>query len=326
MRTPRKLAAIATAVAVVTGLSAIAASADDFPSRRITMVIPFPAGGGTDQIMRVIGQEVSKSNGQPFIILNRAGAGGTIAATMVKQADPDGYTLFFGNMGTHAINPHIRKVDYNPEKDFAPITHVMTFPHVLVVPAANPATSVAELVAFAKKKIGGANFGTQGIGSGGQVLGEMLRAQSGAPMTAINYPGAAPSIMDTVAGRVDFMFSSYAPVLPFVLDKRLRVLAVTGNKRLDALPDVPTLSEAGFPGVKLDYWFAVFAPAGTPKAVVDKLNAEFKKAGMAASVRKIADTSGATLAMSSPEALAKLVDTDNATMGEFLKKANVKLK
>lgn len=323
MKNPGKFATIVTTAVGLMAFSSIAAISNDFPSRPITMVIPFPPGGGTDQVMRVIGQEISTSTGQPFIVLNRGGAGGAIAAMQVKQAAPDGYTLFFGNTGTHAINPHIMNIDYNPKSDFIPVTHIMTFPHTLVVPAASPAKTVADLVAFAKKKQGGANFATQGTGSGGQLLGEMLRIASGAPMTAISYPGASPAIMDTIANRDDFMFSSYAPVAPFVADGKLRVLAVTGTKRLAALPDVPTLIETGFPKVELDYWFAVFAPAGTPRPVIDKLNDEFRKAGQTEGVRKIIRTSGATLVMSRPEELSKLVDSDIVKLGEFLKKAGI---
>lgn len=316
--------AVLAAVAV-TAISFFGAKAAEFPSRAITMIIPFPPGGGTDQIMRVIGQEVSKNTGQPFIVLNRGGAGGSIAAMAAKNAAPDGYTLFFGNMGTQAVNSHIMKIEYDPKVDFAPITLVMVFPHVLVVPAASPARTVAELVSFANaKKGGGASFATQGMGSGGQLLGEMLRQQTGAAMTAIAYQGGGPAIIDTLANRDDFMFSSYAPVAQFVENGKLRVLAVTGEKRLSSLPNVPTLAEAGLQNVNLNYWFAVFAPAGAPRAIIDKLNAEFRKAAQSASVRRVAEASGANLVMSSPEELSRLVDSDAIKLGEILRKAGFK--
>lgn len=316
------LTAVATAFSVCT-FSTLYARAAEYPSRAITMVIPFTPGAGADQVMRVIGEEVSKKTGQPFVVLNRPGAGGAIAAMSVKNATPDGYTLFFGNAGTQAINPSLMKVDYNPKTDFSSVALIMSFPHVLVVPKSSPANSVADLVKLAMSRPSGVNFGTQGLGSGGQLLGELLHLESGAPMIAVPYQGGAPAITDLVAERLDFMFTAYAPVQGFVDAGRLRVLAVTGDKRLSKLPNVQTMAESGYPKVDITYWFAVFAPAGTPKPVIDRLNGIFHEAQQSAKVQAIAATSGADLAMSNPEALTALVKKDLAGYKEIIKKTKI---
>ncbi|CAH1651630.1 Bug family tripartite tricarboxylate transporter substrate binding protein [Chelatococcus asaccharovorans] len=300
--------------------------ATDFPSRAITIVIPFPPGGGTDLIMRAIGQKASELTGQSFIIDNRGGAGGAIAAKAVKNAPPDGYTLLFGNSSTHAINKYIMKIAYDPEQDFVPVSEIMAFPHVLVVSGNSGVTSVDELIKLADSKPNGLTFATQGLGSGGQLLGEQLRLVSGKRMTSIPYQGGAPALLDTSAGRTDFMFSSLAPALPFIKQGTLRVLASSGSKRAEFLPDVPALKELGYPGVDLEFWFAVFAPAGTPQDVVAKLHTIFVRAIQSPEVARIMQTNSAALTLGDGAALGERVKRDLKVMDELTKKAGIAVK
>jgi tripartite-type tricarboxylate transporter receptor subunit TctC len=290
-----------------------------FPSRPITVVVPFTPGASTDVIMRLVGQKVSESTGQPVIVDNRAGGGGTVGAMFVKQAAPDGYTLLFGHAGTHAINPAMMsKLAYDPIKDFQPITNLMSFASVLVVPKDSPANSVFELVALAKSKPDGLTYASQGVGSGGHLLGEMFRVKAGVKMVHVPYRGGAPAILDTVAGRTDLLFASYITAGPFIRDGRLRVLGFTSLHRSNQLPDVPTMSEAGFSGVELDYWFGIFAPAGTPDSIVRKLNEEFRKAARAPEVANAIGGQAAEVVTGTPEAFTDLVQTEGGRLGKII--------
>lgn len=294
--------------------------AQTFPSRPITMVVPYTPGASTDVIMRLVGKKVSESVGQPFIVDNRAGGGGTAGAMFVKQAAPDGHTLLFGHAGTHAINPAMMtNLAYDPIRDFQPVTNLMSFASVLVVPKDSSANSVAELVALAKSKPDGLIYASQGIGSGGHVLGEMFRVRAGVKMVHVPYRGGAPAILDTVAGRTDLLFASYITAGPFIRDGRLRVLGLTSSHRSSQLPDVPTMSEAGFSGVELDYWFGIFAPAGTPEAIVRKLNGEFLNAAHAPEVVSAISGQGADVVAGTPEAFARMVQTEGGRLGKVIK-------
>ena len=315
------------ALAVALVLLAVAPGfSETFPSRPITMVVPFTPGASTDVIMRLVGQKVSESTGQPFIVDNRPGGGGTIGAMFVKQAVPDGYTLLFGHAGTHAINPAMMiKLAYDPIKDFQPITNLMSFASVLVVPKDSPANSVAELVALAKSKPDGLAYASQGVGSGGHLLGEMFRVKAGVKMVHIPYRGGAPAILDTVAGRTDLLFASYITAGPFIRDGRLRVLAFTSSHRSSLLPDVPTMSEAGFSGVELDYWFGNLSPAGTPDAIVRKLNEEFLKAARTPEVANAIGGQAAEVVTGTPEAFTDLVQAEGQRLGKIIKDVGITL-
>jgi len=284
------------------------------------MVVPFTPGASTDVIMRLVGQKVSESTGQPFIVDNRPGGGGTVGAMLVKQAAPDGYTLLFGHAGTHAINPAMStKLAYDPVTDFQPVTNLMSFASVLVVPTDSPVKNVAELVALANSKPDGLSYASQGVGSGGHLLGEMFRAKTVTKMVHGPYRGGAPAIVDTVAGRVDFLFASYITAAPFIREGRLRVLGFTSTRRSNQLPDVPTMAETGFQGVELDYWFGVFAPAGTPNTIVRKLNDEFLKAARTPEVTNAISGQAAELVTGTPEAFAELVKSEGGRLGKIIK-------
>ena len=311
-----------------TMLAACAAPAlaqDKFPSRPITVVVPFPPGGSADPLMRVIGQKFSDSVKQSIVIDNKGGGGGNIAAKAVKQSAPDGYTLFMGNMSTHAVNPALyADLGFDPVKDFAPITLLMSFPSVLVVPADSPAKSVADLAALAKTKPGGLSYASQGVGSGGHLLGEMFRTRLGVPMVHVPYRGGAPAVQDTVGGRVDFLFASYISAGPSVEAGKLRILGLTSAKRGATLPNVPTMAETGYPGVELDLWYGMMAPAGTPAPVIKFLHDEFVRAVQSPEVRKLVEPQAAEVVTSTPEQFAALISADIARLGKVVRDAGAK--
>ena len=311
------------ALGVTAGLN-VAALADDYPSSAVTMVVPFPPGGGADIIMRALGNELSTQMGQSVIIDNKPGAGGTIAAMEVKGANPDGYTLFFGNTSTHATNQHIMAIKYDAVADFAPVTNLLTIPHVLVVPADSPAKSVADLVALADSNPNGLSFATQGLGSGGQILGEQFRKATGKTMVAVPYKGGGEALLDTSAGRTDFMFSGLAPVRAFLADGTLRILAVAGPDRLGILPDVESMGELGYPNVNLNFWMAVFAPAGTPGAIIDRIHKELVTAANSAAMTELVDKSAMRLQVDGPAALSEQIKSDSREIGELLSEVGLK--
>ena len=302
------------------------AQAQAFPSKPITIVLPFPPGGSSDKAVRMIGQKLSENLQQPVVISNRPGAGGFVGALAVKNAPADGYTLFMGHAATHAINVSLYdKLPYDPVNDFRPITTFMTFPSILVVPAALPAKSVAELVALARSKTGGLNYSSQGIGTPGHLLGSMVQVKTGAPFVHIPMSGAAAATLEVVTGRVDMLFSSYITAGGFVRDGKLRMLAIASTKRASALPDLPTMAEAGLPGVDDDYWFGFFAPAGTPDAVVQKLNLELVKAAKDPEIVQSLTSQAAAVITSTPEEFAQLIRSDTVRWSKIVRDAGAKV-
>jgi tripartite-type tricarboxylate transporter receptor subunit TctC len=254
------------------------AGAQVLPGAPITLVVPFPPGASADTLMRMVTKNITDKTGQVFVVDNRAGAGGAVGATSVKQAAPNGHTLLQINAGSHAILTGLQTdLGYDPVKDFAPITLLWSFPHMLVVPAASPVKSVKELIEYSKKKSGGLSFASPGIGSGGHILGEMLK-NTGARLVHVPYRGMAPVLPDLVAGRTDMLFGSYASVAPFIESGKLRPLGLAGSERLQMQPDVPTMAQAGYPDVDLDFWFGLAAPAGTPAPIISALHKAFSDA------------------------------------------------
>lgn len=287
------------------------AGAELLSSRPITVVIPFTPGASSDTFQRLVAKRVSENTGQSIIVESRPGGGGTVGALAVKRALPDGQTLFQANSGTHATNVTLYpSLPYDAVKDFSPITLMWSFPQLLVVPADGPAKSVAELAAYAKTKPGGLSYGSQGNGSGGHLLGAMFSRHVGVPMVHVPYRGAGPAALDVATGRIDFLFVSYASVLPHYLSGKVRVLAVSSAKRLTALPQVPTLAEAGFSGLEMDTWFGLMAPAGTPEPVVGKLNAAFVQAVHAPEVVKQMIDQGAEPVTDTPQEFAAYIDAE----------------
>ena len=253
----------------------LVACAQTYPSKPIRYVVPFPAGGPLDIVARALGQELNKSWGQPVIVDNRPGAGGNIGADFVAKSQPDGYTIVMGAVSTHAINVTLySKLPYDPIKDFAPITLITSVPNVLVVHPSVPARNVKELIALAKARPGALNFASGSTGSAGHLAGELFKTMAHVDMAHIPYKGAAPAVVDLMAGQVSLMFDNLASALPNIKAGRVRALAVTTLRRSPMLPELPTISEAGLRGFDVATWFGVLAPAGTPPEIVSKFNAE----------------------------------------------------
>jgi tripartite-type tricarboxylate transporter receptor subunit TctC len=318
---------IAWACALTALLTVVSAAwaQTDFPSRPITLLVPFPPGGSSDTVIRPIAQKVAESLNATIVIDNRAGAGGNVAALATKQAAPDGYTLLLANNGTFAINPALfPDLRFDPIKDFAPITQIVSFPSVLVVPAESPARIVKDLADLGKRKAGGLSYASQGVGSGGHILGEMFRLKVGAPMVHVPYRGAGPAVTDVLAGRVDLLFTSYISVSEQAAAGKVRILGLTAAKRSPTLPEVPTMAEAGYPGVDLEVWHGMVAPAGTPAAIVAKLNAEFVKAARAPDIARLMAPQAAEIVVGTPEAFAKLIAGDVDHLGKVVREAGIK--
>ncbi len=246
-----------------------------YPAKAIRYVVPFPAGGPLDIVARAIGQELNQSWGQPVVIDNRPGAGGNIGADLVAKAPADGYTILMGAVSTHAINVTLyNTLPYDPIRDFAPVTLITSVPNVLVVHPSVPANNVKELIALAKSRPGQLNFASGSTGSAGHLAGELFNSMAGVRMTHIPYKGAAPAVVDLMAGHVSLMFDNMSSALPNIKATRVRALAVTTLKRSPLLPQLPTISDAGLRGFDIATWFGIFAPAGTPPDIVARLNGE----------------------------------------------------
>lgn len=266
-----------TLVRHLAALCLIAAStvvaAETFPSRPITLLVPFSPGGPTDTISRHVAQKMTETLGKPVLVDNRPGAGGQIAGNVVKQARPDGYTLFVGASEMFAINQTLfKKFSYDPLKDFIPVAAFVETPMVLVVSKESPVNSVQELIALAKSKPGGLSYASQGLGSVGHLLGSSLSSKIGATMVHVPYKGSSPALQDLATGRVDMMFDVFASSGPLIASGKLKALAVASPKSFASLPGIPTLTEGGVTGLDASVWFGVVAPAGTPEAVIVLLN------------------------------------------------------
>jgi tripartite-type tricarboxylate transporter receptor subunit TctC len=297
----------------------------DYPERAITVIVPFPPGGGSDIVMRLVAAKVAESIGKPVVIENRPGAAGNVAALAIKNAPPDGYLLMLGHTGTHAINPSLyADLKFDPVKDFSPITALTAFNNILVVPAASPAKSVADLVTLAKSKPDGLAYGSQGVGTGGHLLGVLFAKHAGIKLVHVPYRGIAPAVTDTVAGRMDLLFSSYISAGPNVEAGKLRMLAIAGAARHPRIPQIPTMAEAGYADVQMQQWFALFGPAGLPAPIVQKLNAEFVRALEADEVKSSLTLQGAFVTPTTPQELAAMVTRDMARLGQIVRESGAK--
>lgn len=313
------LAGLAVAAA---GALPLAAGAQNYPTKPVTIVVPFSAGGTTDILARIVGQALSAELGQSVVIDNRAGAGGNIGGALAAKAPADGYTLFMGTVGTHAINAALyKKMPFDPVKDFAPLTRVANVPNLLVAHPQQPFKTVKELIDYAKAHPGAVNFGSSGSGSSIHLSGELFKSMAKVDMVHVPYKGSAPAVTDLLGNQIAIMFDNMPSAIQHVRAGKLRPLAVTTAKRSPELPDVPTIAEAGVPGYEATSWFGMFAVAGTPKPVLERLNAALAKVlKQPEVVAKIKEQGGETIS-ETPEQFAAFIQAESAKWGRVVKES-----
>ncbi|GHC81743.1 ABC transporter substrate-binding protein [Pseudorhodoferax aquiterrae] len=319
---PRRTWLAAALALTAGGLLPLAAAAQDFPNKPITFVVPFAAGSATDQIARALGQSVTDQTKQPVVVDNKGGASGQIAASQVARAPADGYTVLITTNTTHAANEHLyKKLSYDPVKDFAPITGLGKGGQVLVVRPDAPYKNVADLVAAARKTPGKLSFGSGSSSS--RMAGEMFKQLSGTDILHVPYKSNPNAITDLMGGQIDFMITDTSTGVPQVKGGKLKALGISTVERNPLLPEVPTIAEAGVKGYDMGYWFAAYAPAGTPPAVVARLNALLAKAVQSAGAKTFFDGSGSTAWTTTPEGLAKFQAEETAKWGRVIKAAGI---
>ena len=303
-----------------------AAFAEDYPTRAITLVVPFPAGGGVDTVARIVGEKLSIALKQHIIIDNRAGGGAILGARAVARAAPDGYTLLLGHTGTISINPNLyTNVGYDPRTDFAPIGLIATIPIGLVAHPSVPAKSVADLIVLARREPGELTIGTSVIGSGGYMAAELFKDAARVDMTIVPYKGTGPLANDSLGGHVPVSFNTLAPILSNILAGNLRALGVASAVRSALLPDVPTIAESGLPGFEAVLRYGLLAPAGTPKEIVTRLSGELRKAVELDDVRARITADGGDVLTSTPEQYADDIDREERKWGTLVRKLGLKV-
>ena len=315
--------AVLTALAVA--LAITPAAAQDYPSRPITLIVPYAAGGGNDVMARVAAEKMSRSLGQQIVVENRGGAGGSIATQQIAKSAPDGYTLGLGGTGTLAINPTLyANVGYDPRKDFAPVGLIATSALVVLVNPAVPARTIPELIALAKKEPGKLTFASAGAGSGIHLAAEYFAALAGIKIVHVPYKGSGPALNDLIGGHVSMYFSSLPPAIALMKDNKVRALAVTGAKRSPLFPDLPTVAETGLPGFEAVLHYGIVAPAGTPKPVIDKLSVALREAVMSQELKEKLARDGAEPLPSTPEEYATDIDREETKWSAIVKKSGTK--
>ncbi len=327
--TPRIWRSIAVAFACALGVPGFLvppAAAQAYPSKPIRLVVPFPPGGSLDVVARAIGQKLTEAWGQPVVIDNRPGAGGNIGADLVAKSAPDGYTILEGALSTHAVNVSLYgKMPYDPIKDFAPITLVATTPNVLVVNPTLPVNSVPELVAYAKAHPGTLSFGSGSNGSAGHLAGELFKTEARVDMVHIPYKGGAPALQALLAGDTQLMFDNLANSTPQLKAGRLKALAVTTARRSALAPELPTLAETGLPGFDIYTWWGFMAPAGTPKEIIAKWNAEVTRILATPEMKAFFAQQGAEPAPTTPEQFAALIRSEIPKYAKIVKDSGAKV-
>ncbi len=306
-------------------LWAAGSAAQNYPSKPIRMMVPFAPGGGADFVARIVGKQLNDALGQPLVIENRGGAGGAIGTELAARATPDGYTLLLGSAGPLAIQPGLMKrLRYDPLKDFAPVTQVASMPFVLVVHPSLPVKSIPELLALARAKPGQLNFGSPGNGSTTHLATELLKMLAKIDVVHVPYKGVAPALADLVGGQVQFMSGDMSSVLPQVKAGRLRALAVTGAQRSPFVPELPTIAESGVPGYAASGWFGVLAPAATPRGIITRLNAVIVKGIKGAEARERLAALGGDVVANTPAEFAAYLRADLAKWSKLIKVIGLK--
>ena len=299
--------------------------AQDYPSKPIRLIVPYPPGGGTDVIARIVQPRLSEALGQPLVIENRGGAGGAVGTDAAAKSAPDGYTLLF-TLSSHTINPLLYKLAYNVETDFAPVSLLVSVPQLIAAHPQAPATTLQEMVAAARQRPGGYSYASVGNGTPSHIAGELLKLKSGIDLVHIPYKGGGPAVTDTIAGQVPFLFVTAPAALQHVRAGKLRALAVTTRKRSPAAPDIPTVAEAlNLPDYEVDSWYAVFAPARTPPAIVSRLQKDIARVVHLPEVKQRLLEQGADAVGSSSDELERIVKTDVKRWTEVVREAKIRL-
>ena len=315
-------AGLAAALIVV----AAGTAAQGYPSKPIRLIVPFPPGGATDILGRIIGQKLGESLGQQVVVENRPGANGTIGAELAAKAAPDGYTLLIGQAGNLTINVTLQgKLPYDPVKDFAPVTLVASTPNLLVVHPSLPVRSVKDLIALAKARPGAINYASAGNGSPGHLAAELLKKMAGINMVHIPYKGAAPALTDVVAGQASLYFTSPISAQALVKAGRLRAVAVTSARRSAALPNMPTIAEAGFPEFDLTSWWGMLAPAGVPRDIINRLHTETVRILNQPGVKERLDALGADAVSNTPEEFAAYIKSETAKWARIVRESGARI-
>ena len=316
---PRSGGWVAAALLWIAG----AALAQPYPDKPVRFVVPYPPGGGTDVIARIVQERFQAALGQPVMIENRGGAAGSLGTDVVAKAPPDGYTVLF-TLSSHTINPAIyAKLPFDTVKDFQPVGTVASLPQILVANNALPVNTVAELIALAKAKPGSLSFASVGNGSPGHLAGELFKLRTGTVMTHVPYRGGGPAVTDVMGGQVPLLWVSIPAAAQFVKAGKLKALAVSTVKRSAAFPNVPTMQEAGVADFEVDSWYAMFVPAKTPKPVVDKLNQALNTIVQEPDIRDKLLAQGSEGVGGTPEALAKVVSTELPRWAKLAKDASI---
>ncbi|MBI4204378.1 MAG: tripartite tricarboxylate transporter substrate binding protein [Betaproteobacteria bacterium] len=322
----RLLVATSCFAAALLAIPIGAALAQAYPVRAVRMVVPFPAGGATDIVGRLVAQKLSEAWGQQVIVDNRGGAGGTIGSDMVAKSAPDGYTILVATSSTHAIAPSLySKLTYDPVRDFTPVTLLASATILLAVHPSVPAKNVRELIALGKRQPRALSFASSGNGGISHLIGEQCKSMGGIEMLHVPYKGDTPALVDLVSGQVSLMFGTAVSFLPYVKSGRLNALAVTNPKRSPIVPDVPTVAESGLPGFEALQWFGIFAPAGTSKDVIARQNGEIVKILRLPDVRERLSSLGADVVGNTPEQFAAFQKADAAKWARIVKQSGAKI-
>ena len=315
-------------LAALAALAFATASAadDDYPSKPVRIVVPFAPGGSTDVVARILADKLGAEFKQTFVVENRAGASGNIGADVVAKAPPDGYTLLMGTTGVLAINKYLfTNMAFDPERDFVPVSYTSLITNILVVNPQVPARTVPDLVRLAQEKPGGLTFASSGAGSSTHLSGELFKSLAGVNILHIPYKGSSQALVDVIGGQVTMLFDNAPSSMPFIEQGKLRAIAVTSMKRLPNLPDVPTIDEAGVKGYESLSWSGIMAPLGTPRPVIDKLNAAIERALHAEDVRRKFAALGIEAVGGPPEAFARHIRAESEKWGRLVKAANIRL-
>jgi tripartite-type tricarboxylate transporter receptor subunit TctC len=300
------------------------ADAQDYPTKPIKFIVPYPPGGGTDVVARIVNEPLATALGQPIVIDNRGGAAGNLGTDIVAKAPADGYTILF-TLSSHTINPKLyEKLPFDVERDFVPVSLVALIPQILVANPSVPITSVKELIAYAKANPGKLNYASVGIGSPAHIAGELLKLKTGIDMVHVPYKGGGPAVVDTIGGQVQLAFVSMPAALQHVKSGRLRAIAVASAKRSASAPEIPTIAEAGVPDYAVESWYGALAPAKTPPAIVAKLNAAFAKVLESPQVKERLFAQGAEAASSSPAQFDRMMKDELAKWEQVIKSAGIK--